>query len=330
MHVRVGFMGIAHLHAASYAHSFKALGGASVTGIWDPDASRGRAFASEYGLTPLESAHALLESCDAVVIASENSRHAELGMQALEAGRHVLCEKPLVIDLKAGRRLVDLAKSKGLVLMTAFPCPYSPAFHRLQDRLRKGEIGKLRAICSTNRGTCPMGWFVEKQWSGGGAMIDHTVHVADLLWRLVGKEPVRVHAQVANKIYGQDWEDSAMLTLEYPGGVFATLDSSWSRPKSYKTWGDVTMRVIGDAGLLDLDMFNQSVETYRNDASPAGRLSGYGSNLDMAIAQEFLRAIGKGDQKPLTSGEDGLRAAAVALTAYASLESGLPTRLQAA
>lgn len=330
MHVRVGFMGIAHLHAASYAHCFKALEGASVTGVWDPDAERGRSFATTYGLTPLESAHALLESCDAVVIASENTRHAELGMQALEAGRHVLCEKPLVTDLKAGRQFVNLAKSKGLVLMTAFPCPYSPAFQRLQDRLKRGEVGKLRAICSTNRGTCPMGWFVEKQWSGGGAMIDHTVHVADLLWRIVGHAPQRVFAQVTNKIYGKDWEDCAMVTLEYPGGVFATLDSSWSRPKSYKTWGDVTMRVIGDEGLLDLDMFNQSVETYRNDASPAGRLNGYGSNLDMAIALEFLRAIGKGDLTPITSGEDGLRAAAVALTAYASLESGSPVSLMQA
>jgi predicted dehydrogenase len=156
------------------------------------------------------------------------------------------------------------------------------------------------------------------------------VHVADLLRRLIGHDPVRVFAQISNKIYGQDWDDTAMLTLEYPGGIFATLDSSWSRPKSYKTWGDVTMRVVGDEGLLDMDMFNQHVETYSNQRTPAANLHSYGSNLDLAMAQEYLSAIRDKDLKPLTSGEDGLRASAVALTAYRSVEEGVPVALLAA
>lgn len=318
-------VGVAHVHAPGYARAFGFFPQAKLTGVWDENAERAQAFGAAHGLEVFDSQDALLEACDAAVIASENVRHAPHIRAALEAGRHVLCEKPLVTDLRAGRELVDLANAKGLVLMTAFPCPFSPAFQKVQGRFSAGEIGELVGICATNRGQCPGGWFVEESLSGGGAMIDHTVHVADLLRRLLGKDPTRVSAMIGNRMFGRETDDTALLTLDYDDGLFATLDASWSRPKSYKTWGDVTLNLVGTEGVIEADLFGPAIDLY-SDRYGRHETIGYGADLDRAMAREFLCAIEE-NRDPFTSGEDGLAATAVALAGYESARRGEPVQI---
>jgi predicted dehydrogenase len=196
---------------------------------------------------------------------------------------------------------------------------------RLNERLQNGEIGEIVGICATNRGRCPWGWFVQKELSGGGAMIDHTVHVADLFRVLLGKEPVSVQAYTGNRIYDQSWEDSAMLSLEFPGKLFATLDSSWSRPKSYKTWGDVTMNVVGERGVIELNMFSQAFDIY-SEETPSHRITGFGSDLDAALIADFARCVRDNAPVPISM-EDGWKAVQVALAGYESAQSGQPVAI---
>src|SRR5207237_7741980 len=163
-----------------------------------------------------------------------------------------------------------------------------------------GEIEKIEGICATNRGKCPFGWFVEKEKSGGGSMIDHVVHVADLLRVLLGEEVATVQAQTGNNMYGKEWEDTAMLTLEFPSGIFATIDSSWSRPQSFKTWGDVTMNVVGEQGVIELNMFGQEIDRYV-DGQVTHTVAGYGSNLDAALIGDFVKCCLEGSEPPITA-----------------------------
>ena len=158
-------------------------------------------------------------------------------------------------------------------------------------------------------------------------MIDHTVHVADLLRVLLKAEPTSVQAFTGSNVYGQSWEDTAMLTLEFPNGVFATLDSSWSRPKSYKTWGDVTMNVVGERGVIELNMFSQAFDIY-SDETPSHRISGYGSDLDAALIADFVRCILQDRPIPITA-DDGWKAVQVALAGYESARTGKPVALAA-
>lgn len=317
MPLRVGFLTAAHLHIGSYVHVLKHHPDAELAGLWDHDVSRGEAYANEQGLPFFPDLDTLLGRCDAVVIVSENTRHADLAVRAAETGKHILCEKPLATTVEDGERMIAAAARSGVKLMTAFPCRYHPSFLRLKERVDAGEIGKVKAVMATNRGRCPFGWFVEKEQSGGGAMIDHVVHVADLLKLLLREEPVRVQAQTSSNIYGQEWDDCAMLTLEYSSGVFATIDSSWSRPKTYKTWGDVTMNVVGENGVIELDMFGQHVAV---SVTESGRhdLAGYGSNADLLMINDFVRACVEDRPSPVP-GEDGLAAAKVAIAGYKSL-----------
>lgn len=316
--LRVGVLSVAHMHVWGYAPAVRDHPDAELVGVWDEVPERLAKFCSAANLRPFSDIDELLDQVDAVVICSENTKHAALAEKAAAKGRSILCEKPLVTNAEDARTMLEIAKR--VKVMTAFPCRYSPAFLRLRERVAAGDIGRILAVCATNRGRCPFDWFVETELSGGGAMIDHTVHVSDLLRVLLGEDPTRVQAQTGSNMYGKDWEDTAMLTLEYPSGVFATLDSSWSRPASYKTWGDVTMNVVGEEGVIELNMFGQEIDRY-SDEQVTHTLAGYGSNVDKGLVDDFIRCC-LSDAEPPISAEDGVAAARVALAAYRSAAAG--------
>lgn len=322
MALRVGLLSAAHLHVWSYVSGFKTNPDAEIVGLWDDEIERGEAFAQKSGVPFVGYLEDLIDRADAVAICSENTKHAKLALAAASKGKHILCEKPLAVSVEDCENMVQAAKAAGVVLMTAFPCRFAPAWERVRERVKNDDIGQIRAICATNHGRCPMGWFVEKDKSGGGALIDHVVHVADLLRDLLGEEPVRVDAQIGNNMYSQEWDDSAMLTIEFPSGIFATLDSSWSRPSSYKTWGDVTLNIVGDRGLIEVDLFGPSVETY-HAGEPSYTSAGFGSNADALMVNEFVDAC-LANRTPRASCFDGMQAAKVAIAAYKSAEKKQP------
>jgi predicted dehydrogenase len=286
-------------------------------GIWDEVPERGKRFAQEYQLRWWADLADMLANCDAVCVASENKRHAEHIEICAAAGKHILCEKPLATTEEEAQRIENAVGGAGVKLLTAFPCRFSPAYQRLKERVRSGEIGAVRAVCATNRGQCPFGWFVEPEKSGGGAMMDHVVHVMDLLQDLLGERAVSVQAHANSEMYGQVWDDCALVTVTFPSGVFATIDSSWSRPKSYKTWGDVTMNVIGDSGVIEMDMFGQYVQHYHS-GPVSHTVAGYGIDMDSALVNEFIRVC-MGKPADTVTMMDGLDAARVSMKGYASL-----------
>lgn len=149
-------------------------------------------------------------------------------------------------------------------------------------------------------------------------MIDHVVHVADLLRRLLGEQPTTVQAQTGNNMYGLACDDTAMVTVRYPSGVFATIDASWSKPKGYKTWGNVRLNVTGEKGVIELDMFAQGFDVY---TSSGHQKAGAMSNLDALMVDDFLTSIETG-KPPVSSLSDGLAASKIALSAYESAGAG--------
>jgi predicted dehydrogenase len=314
MPLRVGLLTAAHLHVWSYVGCLRRHPDAEIVGVWEEDPALVARFAADAEIPVVDDLDRLLESCDSVAIVSENVRHAELAIRAARAGCHVLCEKPLATTEADGLAMIAAAEEANVRLMTAFPCRFSPAWARVKARVARGDIGDIKAICATNRGRCPFGWFVEPAKSGGGAMIDHVVHVADLLRDLLGVDPIRVQAQTGHRMYGEAWEDTAMLTLAYEDGLFASLDSSWSRPQGYYTWGDVTMNLVGSKGVIELDMFGPHVHATQGTRVFAG---GYGSDPDAAMVHEFVSACLEG-RTPAVTGLDGLRAARIALAGYQS------------
>ncbi len=325
--VRIGMMSFAHMHATSYAHSIAARPDTELVGIADHDPARAAEMAQRCETQAFASYEALLSApdLDAVVICSENIRHRELTEMAAAAGKHILCEKPLATTVADAEAMIAACRRAGVQLMTAFPCRYSPVMQRLKAALDSGSAGRIVAMRGTNRGRNPGGWFIDKAQSGGGATMDHTVHVTDLMRWILQDEVREVYAEISNGISHAGFDDVGFLSLTFQRGVFGTLDASWSRPKSFPTWGDVTLDVITERGTLSMDMFAQNLVLY-SDRTDSVSWHNWGGNMDDGLVAAFAKAIAEGSPVPIT-GEDGLRAAEVALAAYRSAETQQPIML---
>ncbi|HEX5324302.1 MAG TPA: Gfo/Idh/MocA family oxidoreductase [Capsulimonadaceae bacterium] len=326
---RIAILSFAHMHAYSYVTAMTRRDDVTFVGIWDEDPARGQAQAQEHGTRFYENLDSLLsEKLDGIMVCSDNAGHQHLVEKAASAGpAAILCEKPISTTLEGARAMIAACEKAGVFLGIAFPCRYSPAFEKARIAVKEGQLGDILAIRATNHGVCPFGWFVEKERSGGGAVIDHTVHVADLNRRLLGKEAVEVYAETGNGFYHQEWEDTGFLTVTYQGGIFTTLDTSWSRPrKSFPTWGDVTMEIVGTGGVISIDMFSQALTLYSEKAGRS-QLVGWGSNTDAGLVNDFLARARGEETETLASGYDGLKALEVALAAYRSADAKQPVSL---
>lgn len=318
MSTPIGIISSAHMHAHGFTAALKADDRAKIVGVWDDNADRGKEFAARHGIAFFDEADALFGKIDAAVICSENMKHADHIEWAAERNLHILCEKPIAPNRAHWDRISAVTEDLDRVKMTAFPCPFSPTFLALSQKVRNEDLGRVLAINGTNQGKCPFGWFVDSSLSGGGAMIDHTVHVVDLMRRLLCCEPEQVQAQVGNKMYGEAWEDCAMVTIRFENWTLATVDSSWSRPKNDKSWGNVTLKVLGEKGLCEADLFIPGIAVLTESGFTQ---RGVGANFDQLMVSEFLSAIEENRQPSVTL-EDGLWASRVAIAAYESVAQG--------
>lgn len=326
MSVRIGILSFAHMHAFSYAHQVTSIPEAVLVGVADHDLARGRAMAEKFGARCFDGYEDILRAdVDAVIVTSENFRHKDLVVMAAEAGKHVLCEKPISVSVPDAREMIDACDRNGVKLMTAFPCRYHPAMVRLKEAIDGGCIGDVLAIKGTNRGRNPGGWFIDPKQSGGGAVMDHTVHVLDLMRWVLRCEATEVYAEIGNALYKGDYDDTGMLTVTFENGVFATIDTSWSRPNSFPTWGDVTMLITGTNGIVMLDMFAQNMVLYHGDSEKVEHVN-WGSDIDYGLIKDFVTTVGA-DVPVSITGEDGLKAMEVALGAYRSAQTGAPVKL---
>lgn len=327
MKVKIGMMSFAHMHTTSYASCLSQLDNAEIVGIFDEDESRGNAMVKKFGGKYYAVYNKLLEQdIDAVIVGSANSDHKQYVIAAADAGcKHILCEKPIATSLEDAKAMIDRCKAKGAMLGIAFPCRYIPAVVDAKKAIDEKTIGKILAAKTTNHGRMPGGWFIQKEKSGGGAVMDHTPHVVDLLRWFMKSDPVEVYAEIDNGFYNMDIDDTGILTIQFDNGVFATLDTSWSRTKSFPTWGDVTMEIIGTDGVISVDAFAQDIDLY-SDANVSAQWIHWGDNMDMGLIKDFVDCVASNKPFQIT-GEDGLRALEVAIAGYKSAETKAPVKI---
>ena len=326
--MKVAVLSSAHMHALSYIAAVRRIAGAQVVGLYDDDPVRGRRVSEEVHTPFFRNRDELLEKCDAVIVCSENVRHKENVLAAARAKKHVLCEKPIATSAADAVEMIRACENAGVKLYIAFPVRYIAAVRQLKELVQSGKLGDVLAIRGTNHGYMPTGWFIDRALSGGGAVMDHTVHVADIMRYILESEVSDVYAQIDNRVHGKDIDDCGILTLTFENGVIATLDPSWSRTSAYPTWGDVTVEVIGTNGTALFDAFAPHVNVYATSAGK-GTYDFYGEDMDFFLVKSFLEAI-SGANTESADGVDGLRAMEVALAAYESAKSGAVVRLERA
>ncbi|MET3697568.1 predicted dehydrogenase [Bacillus oleivorans] len=318
--MKIGIMSFAHMHAYSYAHALAQLPEVELTCIFDDDVKRGKDAAAAFNTSHFSDQQIFLEKeMDAVIVCSENARHKEMVLNAAHAKKHILCEKPIATTIEDAEEMIKVCEENGVVLEIAFPVRFSNPIQKLKQIVDSGELGDIIAFRTTNRGQNPGSWFIDSESSGGGAVLDHTVHMVDIMRWYLGKEVKAVYALVDSFFHNVDIDDAGILTLEFENGVIASHDASWSRFAEYPTWGDVKIEVIGTKQTVRVDAFK---EHFRKFSSGSKSLSNvfYGNDMDFGLIRDFIECI---EQKrpPSITGKDGLKALEVALAAYHSSES---------
>ncbi len=316
-------LGCAHMHAYGYVEALIALD-VCVTGAYDDDVKIANPVCERYDIKRFENLdEAFATSPDIVVICSENINHKKFTLEAASRGVHVIVEKPIATNEADALDMIKACEENGVLLMVAFPVRYADSFLNAKKIIDEGRLGRIISIVATNHGSMPGGWFTNKSLSGGGCVIDHTVHVADIMNHVLKQYgEVRigdVSAAMGNLIHKQaPCEDCGIILAELFAGehrVIASIDTSWNRPKSYPVWGDVVMDFIGDKGSLRVDGFIPAADKYADNVDKHYTRFDVSGDMNFNMIRDFIDAVKNKRTSPV-SGEDGLFATRIALKAY--------------
>jgi len=323
---RIGILSFAHHHGEAYISNLRRMQGVELLGVADDDPTRGEKIAGQNEARFFPSYEALLEAKpDGVIICTENNRHRPLVEMAAARGVHLLCEKPIATTLEDARAIVEACDKAGVLLMTAFPMRFSAPLLEIKTRLEYGDFGDIYCFNATNQGELPAkyrAWFVDPELAGGGAIMDHTVHLVDIMRWFTASEVETMYAR-SNRIFHADdveVETGALEMLTFQNGVFATIDASWSRPQYWPTWGGLTFEMVTQRGTVIVDAFRQNLNVYRDDWQRSN-WAYWGSDMNQAMVGDFAAAI-RENRPPRVTGMDGLRAVEAALAAYESDRTG--------
>lgn len=313
--MKVGVLSLAHVHAAGYVALLAGMPGVELRTA-DPDRPEAADLASYEDL--------FAWGPDAVIVTAENSRHRELTERAARHGAHVLCEKPLATTVEDAEAMIGTCRAAGVRLAVAYPVRFSPAYRDLRTAVRSGQAGRVLAVTGANNGYLPAvarPWFADKSLAGGGSLMDHTVHIADLLDDLFpDARATTVYAQANNLMHSGRVavETAGLVTIGYDNAAVATIDCSWSQPLHHKPWGGVELKVVAENATMELDIFRQRITGYNEAERTAISLS-WGDNLDSELLTAFLSGSAE-----VADGESGLRSLKIALAGYASVRDGQP------
>ena len=330
--MRIGILSFDHLHAEIYRENLRNIPDVELVGFSHEKLEEGAEFARRSGLNWFRKHSELLASnLNGAIICCETARHRELVEAAADAGCHILCEKPIATNLADAKAMLDACTRQGVHFMTAFPMRFAPSVTSLRAMVQKGDFGKILGINGINHSEIPTGhrtWFGNRMMAGGGAVMDHTVHLVDLFRWIFNVEIREVYAEI-NSLLGApqvDVDTAGLLLLTFANGLQASIDCSWSRPTFYPRWGHLKMEVIGEKGAAVMDGFAEHLTLYSRGAPRNPSWIGFSRDPNQAMIEEFVASI-RENRPPQVTWQDGYKALEVALAAYESEKLQRPVRI---
>ena len=338
MPVKYGIIGCGAIAQRRHMPEAAANSHSKVAAVADPVAERVEEIAKKYGAKAFTDYKQMLASADidAVVVAGPNSLHAEQSIAALNAGKHVLCEKPMATTREDAKAMLDAAKKNKKFLMIGLNQRLMPPHVRAKEILKAGKLGKVLAFRTAFQHPGPEGWSVDagKSWffKKGAAIMgvcgDLGVHKADLLRWLLGQE----FAEVAGVITTLDkrdpdgklieLDDNAYLTLKTEGGVIGSMILSWT---NYGVEENYTVLYCQKGVLgLGVDPEYGVVVSYANGDKELHKVGEMATNVKQVasgIIDSFTKNI-ETNTPPEIDGNEGYKALDVILTAMDAGKQG--------
>lgn len=321
MTLRWALIGASDIAATRMVPAMRALGH-DIRAVCSGDAERARAWVRTHGVaTGTASLDDALADVDAVYISSTNDKHAAQARAAIDAGRHVLCEKPLALTVDDALAMVDAAHAAGVVLATNHHLRNAPVHRVLRQLLHDGEIGRLLAVRVAHAVLLPQrlrGWRIDAAAPGSGVVLDITVHDIDTVRFVTGLEPHTVTAVGAAQ--GGNVVDAVMVAARLDADVLLQTHDAFTVEHAgtgFELHGT-------DGSLIGIDAMTQDP-----DGSVVLRRSGTDVEIDIPDRDDlYIRGLDafaaavRGTGAPAATGEDGVRSLVAALAVAESLQTG--------
>jgi predicted dehydrogenase len=347
--VKVGIVGSQFI-SSIHADALQRCATAELFAVASPTSDHSQRFAERHHIPHhLTDYRKMLEmdEIDMIVLGAPNDLHCSITVDAARAGKHVVCEKPLCLNLAEADRMIEECHKASVKLMYAEELCFAPKYVRLKELLDSGALGKPVLIKQSEKHDGPHAehfWDVSR--SGGGVTMDMGCHAIEFFrWMLERPAITSVYAQMGTYVHTDRTlgDDNAVLILEFEGNVIAVAEESWSKLGGM----DDRAEVHGSSGVAYADLLHgNAIETYSAAGydyavEKAGITTGWSFTVyeevwNYGFPQEldhFVACV-RDDRQPLVTGEDGRAVLEAIFAAYESARTGrkvdLPFKTDAA
>ena len=341
--IGIGVLSFAHGHSVTYCTQWETFDDVRLVACWDDDETRGRSTAERFGMTYRPRMEDVLDdpAVDAVVVACETNRHAEVAVAAAAAGKGILCQKPMALTLADCDRIIDAVERTGVKFEMAFQMRHDPVNQKIRELIQGGTIGALAVLrrrhCISvlfNEGfvTGPTKWHVDPE-KNMGMFMDDASHATDWFQWILG-DPVSVIAEIDNVVTDVAPDDNGAAIYRFGSGEIGILLNS-----STTLAGENTTEAYGDKGVLIQDYGDAPscamprptnavpLRMYLRDA-PEKDWQNFNMPIPTsqgeriaAIAGPFVEYL-KGEKGPAATALDGRTSVEMVLGAYRSAREG--------
>lgn len=351
--LRVGVVGCGGIANQKHLPAMKANGNFEIAAFCDLIEERAQKAKREYGTEDArvftDYRELLKENLEAVYVLTPNSAHAPISIAAMEAGMHVMCEKPMAKTYAEAKEMVETARRTGKILTIGYQNRYRPDSRYLKRACENGDLGEIyyaKAHALRRRAVPTWGVFLDAEKQGGGPLIDIGTHALDLtLWMMDNYEPEMVVGSVYRKLADQtetgnifgDWdpeiftvEDSAFGYIKMKNGATIVLESSWAL--NTLDVGEAKTVLCGTKAGADMvkglriNRVNYGKQCVEEPDLQAGGVAYYDGASEAAKDVEqriFYNAVVNGEE-PVVKPEQALVVTQILEAIYRSGETGKP------
>jgi predicted dehydrogenase len=314
-----GLIGCGDIARRRVAPALRDLENCELVAVSRADAARAEAFAAEFGARRWHADWRELitdPEVEAVYVATPVRLHAEQAVAAAEAGKHVLCEKPMALSAAECERMNAAAEACGVRLGVAYYRRFYPVVERVGEILRSGEIGapvvaQMNAFERFEPGPeHPRRWLLDKRQSGGGPMFDFGCHRVEVLLNLFG-DVSKVRGLFSNVLFEREVEDTASALLRFERGPQAVLTVTHAAREPQDT-----LEVFGSEGSVRVDVLNDGRLKVRTRGGVREETHAPHTNLHQPLVDDFARAVVEG-RPPRVDGRTGQKVSEILELIYA-------------
>jgi len=329
--MRIGIVGAGTI-ARSHAQAIARIADAELAAVCDHNPEQLRAFAGEFGVVDTYSDYQAMlrrDDIDLIHICLPSGLHAPFAIEAAEASKHILTEKPMEITTAKMDAMIRAAQTRQVKLGVVYQRRTLPAAAAIRETVRSGALGKLvlgdvyMKYHRTQAYYDSAGWRGTWALDGGGALMNQGIHGIDLLQWMMG-DIASVYARSAALVRDIEVEDTAVAVIRYRSGALGVIQGATSvypaQDTRFELHGERGTIILDDSGIKKWDMMDDAAPRPEN-LDGMGNLSDIILHGHTHIIEDMIRAI-REDREPMVGGEEAKKAVNVILAIYESAREG--------